>query len=125
MRPAYSKEVPEIKSESYSTRVPLELLCLALLKEKDMYGYEITLEINRRSNNLLSVNVTSVYLKLHNLAEIGYLSITYSKTSGPRGRQRAYYHFEDAAQPYYERLLDEYRRTTQGVAQFFENSLSE
>ena len=36
-------------------KVSVELLCLSLLQEKDMYGYEMSQEIFRRSGGRLSM----------------------------------------------------------------------
>ena len=41
-------------------RVPLELLCMLILKEGDRYGYEMVQEIESRSGGLLSFNLASV-----------------------------------------------------------------
>lgn len=38
-------------------RVPLELLCMLILKEGDRYGYEMVQEIESRSGGLLSFNL--------------------------------------------------------------------
>ena len=40
-------------------RVPLELLCMLILKEGDRYGYEMVQEIESRSGGLLSFNLAS------------------------------------------------------------------
>ena len=45
-------------------RVPLELLCMLILKEGDRYGYEMVQEIESRSGGLLSFNLASVYVAL-------------------------------------------------------------
>lgn len=55
-------------------RVPLELLCMLILKEGDRYGYEMVQEIESRSGGLLSFNLASVYVALRRLEERGCVS---------------------------------------------------
>ena len=55
-------------------RVPLELLCMLILKEDDRYGYEMVQEIESRSGGLLSFNLASVYVALRRLEERGCVS---------------------------------------------------
>lgn len=104
--------------KDFSKRIPLELLCLALLKERDMYGYEMMLEIEERSGQLLSPNITTLYVVLKKLTEKGYVSVYYSDSPVTRERLRVYYHFEDSAKEYYKELYDEYRQTAQGIKNF-------
>ena len=52
-------------------RVPLELLCMLILKEGDRYGYEMVQEIESRSGGLLSFNMDSVYDALRRMEERG------------------------------------------------------
>ena len=102
----------------FSKRIPLELLCLSLLKEQDMYGFEMAQEIEERSGHLLSINITTLYVTLKKLTEKGYVSAHYHDSSVTRERLRVYYHFEDAADSYYQALYDEYRQTARGVKNF-------
>lgn len=108
--------------KDYSKRMPLELLCLSLLKERDMYGYEMVREIEERSGQLLSLNITTLYVVLKKLTEKGYISVHYYDSSVTRERLRLYYHFEDAAESYCQALSDEYRQTTRGIQNFFKVS---
>lgn len=101
--------------KDFSKRIPLELLCLSILKERDMYGYEMVQEIEERSGHLLSVNATTLYVVLRKLTQKGYVSVHYHDSPVTRERLRLYYHFEDAADSYYQELQDEYRQTTRGI----------
>ena len=111
-----------MKSDRYSQRVPLELLCFSLLKERDMYGYEMVRMIEQRSNHLLVLNITTLYVVVKKLCEKGYVSAYYQDSLSRRGRSRLYYHIEDSANSYYNELMNEYQRTTQGVSIFFTNT---
>lgn len=108
-----------MQSDRFSKRMPLELLCLSLLKERDMYGYEMVQTIEERSDKLLSVNITTLYVVLKKLSEKGYVSVHYLDSAVTRERLRLYYHFEETADLYLAQLRDEYEKTTQGVEKFF------
>ena len=64
-------------------RVPLELLCMLILKEGDRYGYEMVQEIESRSGGLLSFNLASVYVALRRLEERGCVSSRTEMTTLP------------------------------------------
>lgn len=108
-----------MQSDRFSKRMPLELLCLSLLKERDMYGYEMVQTIEARSEKLLSVNITTLYVVLKKLCEKGYVSVHYLDSAVTRERLRLYYHFEKSADLYLAQVRDEYEKTTRGVEKFF------
>lgn len=101
-------------------KVPLELLCLLLLEERDMYGYEMVQELTRRSDGLLAINITTLYLALKRLCDREYVSMYYSTEGDTRERSRVYYHYEPAAAAYQEKLYSEYRRVMLGVQKFLD-----
>lgn len=72
---------------SYFKRAVSPLMVLALLKNKKMYGYEISQEITRRTQKKLSIAV--LYPVLHRLEEQGYICI--ADTMIENGRARSYY----------------------------------
>ena len=88
-------------------RVPLELLCMLILKEGDRY--------ESRSGGLLSFNLASVYVALRRLEERGCVSSRTEMTDAARARMRVYYHLEPAAEAYLTEQKEEYRRTAVGV----------
>lgn len=106
-------------------KIPLELLCLLLLEERDMYGYEMVQELNSRSEGLVAINITTLYLALKRLSERDYVTMRYSNFGGARERSRIYYHFEPAAADYKEKLLEEYRQTVLGVQKFLDTCLKD
>ena len=109
-----------MKSAEITKKIPLELLCILLLEERDMYGYEMVQEIKRRSGGLLELNITTLYLALKRLNEHGYVSMYYSDAEAARERSRIYYHIEETAGEYRRRLEEEYERVTLGVRRFLE-----
>lgn len=80
-------------------------------------GYEMVQEINKRSDGLLVLNITTLYLTLKRLNEHGYVSY-YSDAKTARERSRIYYHLEPAAWEYKQKLKEEYERVVAGVKRF-------
>lgn len=72
---------------SYFKRAVSPLVVLALLRNRKMYGYEITQEINRKTDKKLAVAV--LYPVLHRLETQGYIRIV--DTVVENGRARSYY----------------------------------
>lgn len=109
-----------MRSAEITKKIPLELLCIQLLEERDMYGYEMVQEIKKRSGGLLELNITTLYLALKRLNEHGYVSMYYSDAEAARERSRIYYHLEPAAVEYKEKLKEEYEQVVLGVRRFLE-----
>lgn len=109
-----------MKSAEITKKIPLELLCILLLDERGMYGYEMVQEIKKRSDGLLELNITTLYLALKRLNEHGYVSMYYSDAGAARERSRIYYHLEPTAEEYRQKLEEEYERVTLGVRKFLE-----
>ena len=65
------------------------LLILSLLKDQDMYGYEIIKELEDRSNNTFKLKEGTLYPILHRLENEGFLK-SYRK-KGDTGKERKYY----------------------------------
>ena len=109
-----------MRSAEITKKIPLELLCIRLLEERDMYGYEMVQEIRKRSEGLLELNITTLYLALKRLNEHGYVSMYYSDAEAARERSRIYYHLEETVGEYKQKLKEEYERVTLGVRSFLE-----
>ena len=67
-----------------------QLLLLKLLSSEDMYGYQIILELARRSSNVFEMKEGTLYPVLHGMEREGYVE-AYEKAA-PTGRVRKYYH---------------------------------
>lgn len=109
-----------MRSAEITKKIPLELLCIRLLEERDMYGYEMVQEIRKRSEGLLELNITTLYLALKRLNEHGYVSMYYSDAEAARERSRIYYHLEETVGEYKQKLKEEYERVALGVRRFLE-----
>ena len=103
-----------MRSAEITKKIPLELLCLQLLGERDMYGYEMVQEIKKRSDGLLKLNITTLYLALKRLNDHGYVSMYYSDAEAARERSRIYYPLGE----YKQKLKEEYEQVTLGFRCF-------
>lgn len=65
-----------------------ELLILQVLKDREMYGYQLVEEIRRRSGEVITIGEGVVYPVLHALERSGALS---SRRATVNGRSRVYY----------------------------------
>ena len=66
-----------------------QLLILSLLSGRDMYGYEMIVELARRSQNVFAMKEGTLYPVLHALEKERYVD-AYEQTA-PTGRVRKYY----------------------------------
>ena len=65
------------------------VLILSLLAERQMYGYEILQEAERRSARTFHLKEGTLYPALHQMARTGLLKASWRE--GPTGRARKYY----------------------------------
>ena len=65
------------------------LLVLSLLSGGDMYGYQMILELARRSNHTFDMKEGTLYPVLHGLEQRGYVEAYLQEA--PTGRMRKYY----------------------------------
>ena len=63
---------------------------LSLLAGEDMHGYQMIVELARRSNHTFDMKEGTLYPVLHGLEQEGFVE-AYRKQA-PTGRERKYYH---------------------------------
>ena len=66
------------------------MLILSLLAGEEMYGYQMIVELARRSNRTFELKEGTLYPVLHGLEQQGFVE-AYRKQA-PTGRERKYYH---------------------------------
>ena len=66
------------------------LLVLSLLAGEDMYGYQMIVELARRSDHTFEMKEGTLYPVLHGLEQKGYVEAY--QQEAPTGRMRKYYH---------------------------------
>ena len=67
-----------------------QLLVLSLLAGEDMYGYQMIVELARRSDRTFEMKEGTLYPVLHGLEREGLLEAY--QQEAPTGRMRKYYH---------------------------------
>lgn len=100
-------------------KVSAELLCLSLLSEKDMYVYEITQEISRRSQGYLDLAEAAIYVTMYRLAEKGLVSDKREVAGEGKPRLRVYYHITEKGKAYYKDIFEAHQRSMVGLENFF------
>lgn len=93
-------------------RGTLAMLVLYLLREKDMYGYQLTQTLEERSEGKLRLIENSLYGTVYRLQREGYIS---SRKEENVARARVFYHLEPAGEDYLSRLLKEYESISDGI----------
>lgn len=103
-------------------KMPIDLMSLSLLKERDMYCYEMVQEVARRSGELLVPAEAALYMSLYKLEQRGFISservLENSENGRGRARMRVYYHMEPTGSALRESLLEEYLRAAEGIQKF-------
>ena len=89
-----------------------ELLILQVLREREMYGYELVEEIRRRSGEVISIGEGVVYPVLHGLERSGALS---SRRAMVNGRSRVYYALTPQGSARLEGLSDTWNRLADAI----------
>ena len=90
--------------ESYFKRATSPLMVLCLLRERAMYGYEISQAMKQSSGGKFTISV--LYPVLYRSEEQGY--ITVERTEVINNRTRSYYAITDEGRRYLAKSLEKY-----------------
>ncbi len=93
------------------TKGSIEFLILSILEDGELYGYEITKQIQKRSNSLLAFRRSSIYPVLSRMEHRGW--ITRRWTNG--NRRRAFFSLTEDGSEALERQRVEWRIFTTAV----------
>ncbi len=93
-------------------RGTVDLVVLSVLREKDMYGYEIVKAIEEKSGGRFQVPLGTLYPVLYRFLENGCLT---DRDEIVNKRLRKYYHLESKGEEFYKQALAEYRKISVGV----------
>lgn len=102
-------------SQNSFRRGVMSLVLLSLLKQQDMYGYQLVQETEKQSGGRLMTQEGSLYPVLYKLQEQGLISDR-KELVGKR-RTRVIYHLEPPGEQRLRELIREYEELTQGVFQ--------
>ena len=92
-------------------------LILAVLKQKDLYGYEIIKEIFRQSEEILTLGEGSIYPMLHQLEEKKLIK---SYWKNEKGRDRKYYKITQTGEKIFINHLKEWKIFSQSLNKIFQ-----
>ncbi|MUV36691.1 putative DNA-binding protein YwzG [Lentibacillus sp. JNUCC-1] len=87
------------------------LLVLQLLDERDMYGYELVKEMDRRSDHTFQMKEGTLYPALHKLEKQAYVEHYWSHED--RGPARKYYRITEAGQALLSERTNEWHQYVQ------------
>lgn len=110
--------MPNNNGQSNYRRGVAPLVVLSLLRQGDMYGYQIVQETEQRSGGMMTTQEGSLYPVLYRLEEQGYISSRPVLTG--RRMIRVYYHLEQAGEEHLQALIKDYETVTQGVMRVVE-----
>ncbi|KKO54850.1 PadR family transcriptional regulator [Paenibacillus sp. DMB20] len=82
------------------------ILLLTVLSRKEMYGYELIKEIERRSDGVFMMKEGTLYPILHTLEGEGWLEAYWSQHDG---RKRKYYRITDKGRQQLKEKTNEWR----------------
>lgn len=91
----------------------MSLVILSLLKQKDMYGYQLVLETKNQSGGRIQTQEGSLYPVLYKLQDQGLISD--KRVQVGKRMTRIYYHLEPAGELRLEELIREYNEISTGL----------
>lgn len=83
------------------------LILLQLLAERDMYGYEIVKEMEKRSEHVLQVKEGTLYPALHKLEKQQYVEAYWREPE--KGPSRKYYRITDSGREILDQKTSEWQ----------------
>ena len=89
------------------------LLVLGLLRGGDMYGYQMIVELERRSDQTFSMKEGTLYPVLHGMEKDGLVEVY--EQAAPTGRMRKYYHLTQKGKAALKTETEEWRRYASAV----------
>lgn len=89
-----------------------EIVVLYLLKQEDMYGYQLAQELRDRSDGKFTMPEGSLYPTLYRLIAKGVIS---DRQEIVNKRLRKYYHIEQEGLDYLDEIVKEYESINQGI----------
>lgn len=94
----------------------IDTFILAVLREADSYGYQISKDIERISAGKYTIKETTLYSAIARLQKNGMIDSYLGDNSG--GRQRTYYHINASGLAYFHEKCEEWALTQAVVDPF-------
>ncbi len=89
------------------------LILLHLLAEKDMYGYELVKEMEKRSDYTMQIKEGTLYPALHKLEKQKYMESFWKESE--KGPARKYYRITEAGVQILEQKITEWKNFVQTI----------
>jgi PadR family transcriptional regulator, regulatory protein PadR len=86
----------------------IESIILSLLKDKDLYGYDISKKIRELSNETFGIKEGTMYVVLKRLENNGFVEAYWDDSVSGGGRRR-YHHITDKGKKYLEKTKREWQ----------------
>ena len=99
----------------------LDAVILRLIIEKDRYGYEISKEISKRTDNTFEIKEATLYAVFQRLDKNEFI-ISYSGQI-THGRKRKYYKVTELGQSYFKEKVNEWKETKKVINTLLEESV--
>ena len=96
-----------------SLLLSMELMILAILKEKDCYGWELMRIIERDTEKMFVPKMGSIYPVLYDLLDHGYIT---SYEIFIKTKARIYYHLEPLGEQYFKEELEKYTKLVKMIS---------
>lgn len=96
----------------------VEMMILSLLKDGDLYGYEMSQLIQKRGGGYISIPEGSLYPTLYKLEEKNCIS-SCRKQVGKR-LSRVYYHIEEEGLRYLTEMMEEFYAVNETIRKIIE-----
>lgn len=103
---------------SDSIRGHLESIVLRLILEKDRYGYEISKEISKRTQDRFQIKEATLYAVFQRLEKNGLITSYEGDVS--QGSKRRYYTITPAGRAFFREEIAEWRKTKEIIDIFLE-----
>lgn len=93
-----------------------DTIILHLLLQKDSYGYEISKEILRLSENIYDIKETTLYSAFNRLEKKGFIVSYYGDETF--GKRRTYYKITNTGYKFYKEKCNEWNLTKKVINKF-------
>lgn len=94
-----------------------DTIILYLLLDKPSYGYEISKQIKKLSEEKYIIKETTLYSAFTRMEKNGYIQSFYDEDAR-NGKRRTYYRITDAGRQYYQDKCEEWKLTKEVVENF-------
>ena len=92
-----------------------DTMILYLLLDHDSYGYEISKEIRRISEDKYVIKETTLYSAFNRMERNGYITSYVDQSTGKR---RTYYQITELGRNYYKEKCEEWNLTREVISRF-------